>query len=194
MDDAGRGRHDAEIAEGLLAPFEELVAFLIAFEFFGDIFREGLGGAEKIRLDRMVDHKVHGLERIDLFGIAAHLDHGFAHRGKVDDRRDAGKILQKHAGRRKGDLMFSLAGRVPGREPFDVTACHVLAVFVPEQVFEEHADGIRQFQDLGDSTLLERAQAIDRVVPRRDLERDLTSKTVQKTHLEIPFPGAISRD
>ena len=39
--DAGAGRHDAEIAEGLLAPFQELVALLVALVFELDVAGEG---------------------------------------------------------------------------------------------------------------------------------------------------------
>ena len=34
----------------------------------------------------MIDYKIHGLERIDLFGITAHFDHRFAHGRKVIHR------------------------------------------------------------------------------------------------------------
>ena len=38
-----------------------------------------------------------GCERIDLGRIAAHLLHGVAHGGQIDDGRHAGEILQQHA-------------------------------------------------------------------------------------------------
>ncbi len=48
--DADAGRHDAESFEGLLAPFEELVALAVALEFHVEVELERIGGAVEINL------------------------------------------------------------------------------------------------------------------------------------------------
>ena len=102
--DAGAGRHDAEIAERLLAPFQELVALLVALIFELDIAVEGHRRAELVDDDGVVDDEVDRHQRIDLLRVAAERCHGVAHRGEVDDRRNAGEILHQDAGRPVGDL------------------------------------------------------------------------------------------
>ena len=102
--DAGAWRHHAEIVEGARAPAQELVALLVALVFDLDVLLEGVGRAEEIDLDGMVDDEVDGHQRIDLGGIAVQVAHGIAHGGQVDDRRHAGEILHQHARRPVGDL------------------------------------------------------------------------------------------
>ena len=104
MADAGAGRHDAEIAERLLAPFQEFVALLVALVFELDVAGEGQRRAELVDDDRMVDDEIDRHQRIDLLRIAAERGHGVAHRGEIDDRRHAGEVLHQHAGRTIGDL------------------------------------------------------------------------------------------
>ena len=102
--DAGAGRHDAEVAEGLLAPFQEVVALLVAFVFELDVAREGDRRAEFVNDDRMVDDEVDGHQRVDLLRIAAERGHGVAHRGEIDHRGHAGEILHQYARWTVGDL------------------------------------------------------------------------------------------
>ena len=119
MADAGAGRHDAEIAERLLAPFQEVVALAVALVFELDIAGEGHRRAELVDDDRMVDDEVDRHQRIDLLRIAAERGHGVAHRRQVDDRRNAGEVLHQHAGRAIGDLDAgrALVGRASRRSP-----------------------------------------------------------------------------
>ena len=88
--DAGAGRHDAEIAEGRLAPAQELVALAVALELAPDIGAEGIGAAVGIHHHRMVDDEVHGVYRVDFLRVAAEPGHGVAHGGEIDHRRHAG--------------------------------------------------------------------------------------------------------
>ena len=60
----------------------------------------------------MIDHQVHGHERIDLERVATGALHGRAHGGEVDDARDAGEILQDDAGDLEGDFVGRIAGGV----------------------------------------------------------------------------------
>ena len=69
MNDAGVRRHDAKVAEGFLAPAQEGIAFLIAAEFENRVFLKGLGGAEGVYLNGMVDYQVGGNERVGEFGL-----------------------------------------------------------------------------------------------------------------------------
>ncbi len=79
MDDArGRG-HDAEVSEGTLAPFQELIPFAISFKFPLGIEEEGRGRTEGVHLDRMVDDQVDGHLGVDLGRIAAQAGHGRSH-------------------------------------------------------------------------------------------------------------------
>ena len=115
MADAGAGRHDAEIGEGLLAPFQEAVALLVLLVFALDVLAERLARAEIIDHHRMVDDEIDRHQRIDLVRIAAERHHRVAHRGEIDHRRHAGEILHQHARRAKGDLVLLLAAIVEPR-------------------------------------------------------------------------------
>ncbi len=115
MADAGAGRHDREVGEGLLAPLQEAVALLVLLVFARHVLRQRFRGAEMVDDDRMVDDEVDRNERIDLVRIAAERGHRVAHRGEVDDGRHAGEILHQDAGRAEGDLVLGLAAIVASR-------------------------------------------------------------------------------
>src|SRR5204862_2057693 len=76
--DARARRDDLEIVERLAAPFEELIAFLVALIFEFDVLLEGLGVAELVDHHAVVDDQMHGDERVDLLRVAAELLHGIA--------------------------------------------------------------------------------------------------------------------
>ena len=65
VDDAGLGRHDAEVAERLLAPAQEDVALVVAGIFQVGVGAEGQAAAEVVDLDRVVDDQLDRLERVD---------------------------------------------------------------------------------------------------------------------------------
>ncbi|MND92551.1 hypothetical protein D3C80_847130 [compost metagenome] len=137
--DAGAGRYDAKILERLLAPFEEAVTLAVALVFQLHIAGKGGRRTELVDNDRVVDDQVDGHQRIDLFRIAAERLDAIAHGGKVDDRRNAGKVLHQNAGRAIGDLGLGQALVV---QPFgnrkDLLPGDRLAVFETKQVFEQH--------------------------------------------------------
>ena len=58
VDDAGVGRHGAEILERRLAPAEERVALLVALEFEQRVQLEGVVGAEVVDLHGVVDDQI----------------------------------------------------------------------------------------------------------------------------------------
>ena len=106
MDDAGVGRHDAEVAERVLAPAQEGVALLVARELELGVQLKRVGLAEVVDLHRVIDDELDRLQRVDLVRIAAEPRDAVAHRGEIDDRRHAGEVLQQHARRRERDLLL----------------------------------------------------------------------------------------
>ena len=160
MADAGAGRHHAEIAERLLAPFQEFVALFIALVFELDIAGECQRRAELVDDHRMVDDEVDRNQRVDLLRIAAKRGHGVAHRREIDHGRHAGEILHQHAGRAIGDLD---AGRAlvgePAGDRLDALLGDRAAVLVAQQVLEQHLHRIGQLRDAGQPVLLRLDQA-----------------------------------
>ncbi len=144
MDDAGVGRHDDEVAEGLLAPAEELVALAVALKLAVGVGAEGEAVAEVVHLHRVVDDQLGRQQRVDLLGVAAHPLHGVAHGGEVHHGRDAGEVLQQHASRREGNFLVRLGLRVPLGQGRHVGGADGLAVLGAEEVFEEDLERVRQ--------------------------------------------------
>jgi len=136
--DAGTRRHDLEIAERALAPFQEFVAFHVALIFQRHILLEALWRTEGIDHHRVIDDEVDGDERVDPLRIAAELRHRIAHRREIDDRRDAGEILHQHAGRAILDLALGAAILLPVDQRLDILARDGDAVLEAQQVFEQH--------------------------------------------------------
>ena len=140
--DAGHRRDDAEVAESLLPPLEELVSFAVALEFHFGIAVEGIAGGEEIHLDRMVDDQVHGDERVDLLRIAAEPGNGRAHGCQVDDGRHAGEILHHHAGRQKWYARPRPLGR-PSGDVLYIILSDFPVIALAERRLEQNADRIR---------------------------------------------------
>ena len=57
---AGSRRDNAEVAECLGAPAQELVPLAVPLELQLDVFLERVGTTERIHHDRVIDHKVDG--------------------------------------------------------------------------------------------------------------------------------------
>ncbi len=93
MADPGAWRHDPEVVERVLAPPEENITLVVPLELALHVDQKGRVGAILVDLNRVVDHQVHRLHRIDLLGITAEPDDGVAHGGEVDHGRYTGKIL-----------------------------------------------------------------------------------------------------
>ena len=144
MDDAGVRRDDAEVAEGVLAPAQKRVALLVARELELGVQLEGVRLAEVVDLHRVIDDQFDRLQRVDLVRVAAEPRDAVAHRRQVDDRRDAGEVLEQHACRRERDLLLRRALHVPARQRFDVGRLHEPAVLVAQQVLEQDLQRERQ--------------------------------------------------
>ena len=87
VDDAGPGRHDAQVAERGLGPAQQLVALAVALVLALDVEGERAGRPEPVDLDGVVDDEVGRDERVDLRRVAAEVGHRVAHDRQVDDRR-----------------------------------------------------------------------------------------------------------
>ena len=111
VDDAAGGRHDAEVAECLLAPAQKLVALAVALELELGVALQGVRRAEEVHLQRVVDHQVDRDDRVDALRVAAHARHGRAHGDQVDHRRHAGEVLHDDARRFEGELDLRAARR-----------------------------------------------------------------------------------
>ena len=158
--DAGAGRHDAEIVESALAPFEKGVALAIAVIFERHILLEGFRIGEEVDHHGMVDDEIDGRQRIDLLRIAAQIAHRIAHRGKVDDGRHAGEVLHEHACRPVGDLVLGLAAiGEPVGEIDDAFPGDGAAVLMTQEIFEQHFQRIGKRGNSGQSVLLGGLQA-----------------------------------
>ncbi len=178
--DAGRRRHDAEVVEGLPAPFEEGVALAVALELALGVDREGALVAEGVDLDRVVDDEVDVDERVDPLRVAADLGHRVAHRGQVDDRRHTGEVLHQDAGRLEGNLGAGLGGGVPAGDRLDVLGPHRDPVLEPQHVLQEHLQRVGQPGDV--EALMECVEAEDLVAAPAHLERRAGAEGVAAAH------------
>ena len=161
MADAGARRHDAEVAERLLAPFEELVALLVALVLELDVAGKRHRRAELVDDHRVVDDEVDRHQRVDLLRVAAERYHGVAHRRQVDHRGHAGEVLHQDARRTIGDLDARRAAvGQPAGDRLDRLLRHRAAVLVAQQVLQQHLHRIGQLGDAGKAVLLGLHQAV----------------------------------
>ena len=162
MADAHARWHRRKIAEGRLAPLEKCVAFAIAFELEQRIGVEGSGCSELVHLHRVIDDQLGRSQRIDPLRIAAQRLDGIAHRGQIDDRGHAGKVLHQHAGWHVGDLATGLGLRVPVGQKLDVASGHVDAILAAQQVFQQYLQAEGQAAQV-EAARGERGKAVNRV-------------------------------
>ncbi|MBG9885017.1 hypothetical protein ABE10_00135, partial [Bacillus toyonensis] len=85
------------------------------------------------------DH-LRGRERVDLVRIAAQGGHGLAHRGEIDDARDAGEVLHHHASRGELDLGVRLGRGIPRAQRLDLRLGHVRAVLGAQEILQKHLE------------------------------------------------------
>jgi hypothetical protein len=170
--DAGARGHDAEVVERVLAPLEEDVALHVALVFAVHVHLEGARVAEFVDHHRMVDDEVHGVQRVDLVGVAAERHDPVAHRGEVDDRRHAGEVLHQHAGGAVGDLARVLAAlRGPVGEGADVVHADGLAVLEAQHVLEHDLERRGQAREGAETGLLGGGDRVVGVAPAACGER-----------------------
>ena len=177
--DAGAGRHDAEVVERFLRPFEEFVPLPVLPIFLLDVLLDRAVGAEERDRHRVIADEIDRNERIDLLGVAAKHLHGVAHGGEIDDRRHPGEVLHQDAGRAKGDLAFGGLGLEPLRNRLDVLLGDRAAILVPQQILQQHLHGERQPRDTLEAILLRGRQAVIGVSLAAHLEGLAAAKTVE---------------
>ncbi len=194
MADAGAWRHDREVGEGLLAPLEEAVAFLVLLVFARHVLGERFAGAEVVDHDRVVDDEIDRDQRIDLVRVAAERRHRVAHRREIDDGGDAGEVLHQDARGTEGDLVLGLAAIVgPGGDRLHVRLLDAAAILVAEQVLEDDLERKRQLRDAGESVLLGCFKRIDLVGLRPNGQRFAAFETVEAGHAGAPR-GKVQED
>ena len=137
VDDSRVRRDDLEVPERPLPPAQERVALAVAVELELRVVLERPPGAERVDLDRVVDHELGRHERVDLGRVTVHLRHRVAHRGEVDDRWHPGEVLHQHPRRRERDLLARVGLGIPPRERLDVLGAHGVAVLVSQQVLQQ---------------------------------------------------------
>ena len=96
MDDAGGGRDDREVIEGLLAPLQELVALAVPLELPLRVELERRRRSEGVHLDGVVYDQVGRYQRVDLARVPPDVLHRAPHRRQVHDRGNARKVLHNH--------------------------------------------------------------------------------------------------
>ena len=161
MADARARRNDAEILERLLAPLQEAVTFAIALIFEIDIALESLRIAELVNDHRVIDNQINRDERIDLFRVAAKVDHGIAHCCKVHDGRNASKVLHENTGWAIGNFSAGTAAiDKPFGDVFDVLLENRAIVFKAKQVFEEDFHGEGELGNAFQAIFLSFGQAV----------------------------------
>ena len=95
-----------------------------------------------VDLDGVVDDEFCRRERVNVFGGPAKFYDGVAHGCEIDNRRNAGEILQDNP--RRGERDFRAWGcfGIPVREGENVIASYVSSVFVTKQVLHQDLKGI----------------------------------------------------
>ncbi|OIQ66591.1 hypothetical protein GALL_518380 [mine drainage metagenome] len=162
MANPGARRHNAEVLERRLTPFQEDVPLHVALILAVHVHLEGARVAEFVDHHRVVDHQIDRVQRVDLFRVAAKADDAVAHRGKVHHRRNAGEVLHQHAGRAIGDLarVFAAEFRPVGKGA-DVVKADGFAILEPQHVFQHH---LQRGGQLGEITQARGLCRRDRVI------------------------------
>ena len=93
MHDPDAGRDELERLEGLLSPFQKLIALAVALELHIQIKFQRARRPEEIYLDRVIYHQIDGHKRFNDIRIAAQPRDRAAHRRKINNQRHASKIL-----------------------------------------------------------------------------------------------------
>ena len=162
VDDPGSRRDDAQIVERRLRPAQQGVALAVPVVLALDVEGERGRRPEPVDLDRVVDDQVGGDERVDPGRVAAEVGHRVAHRGQVDDRRNAGEVLEDHPRRHERQLDV-VAGRRPGSPPgerLDVSRSDDPAAGVAEGVLEQDLDRHRDPSEVH-TEVFESAQPVE---------------------------------
>ena len=111
-----------EVVEGGLAPPQEPVALTVALVFDLDIAPEGVGAAEHVDLDRMVDDQFNRDSSGLILSGPCRVGHGLMHGRRSTTTGHAGEVLHDHAGPGELDLGVRLGVLVPLTDGVDGSA------------------------------------------------------------------------
>jgi hypothetical protein len=182
MADAGPRRHDAEIVEGFLRPFQELVALLVLPVFLVHVLLEGRVAAEEVDGDGVVADEIDRHQRIDLARVAAELLHGVPHRCEIDHCGHPGEILHQYPSRAKRDLPVRGLGLEPLRDRLEVLLGDRAAILVAQEILEQDLEGEGKAGNALEPVLLRGREAVIGVGLAADLERFAAPETVERSH------------
>jgi len=132
VDDPRVGRHDLEALECALTPAQERVALLVALELALGVDAERVARAEHVDLHRVVDDELGRQLWVDPGRVAPEVGHRIPHPRQIDDRWNAGEVLEQNAGRPKRDLVRGRGRRLPAPQ-----CLGVLVLAVPQGVLEQ---------------------------------------------------------
>ena len=159
--DAGAGRDDAEVVERALAPFQEVVAFDVAFVFEFDVVGEGLGVPNASMMTEWSMTRSTGTSGLILRGSPPRLF--------MPSRMAARSTT---AGTPVKSCMRTRAGRKPISTPAlprcsgplgsgdDVFLLDRAAVFMAQQVLEQYFQGIGQVGNVAEAILCRVGQRV----------------------------------
>ncbi|MNZ99518.1 hypothetical protein D3C78_1188480 [compost metagenome] len=108
MHDTGSWRNCTEVIESGLCPAKETVAFLVALKLHVHIVFQSVCRTESINHNRVVNYKVNGNERVDLFRISAGFLYGVTHSCQIYDYRNTGKVLKYDTSRDKRNFFIAI--------------------------------------------------------------------------------------
>src|SRR6202035_5635291 len=164
--------------ERRLTPLEERVAFAVALELELRVLFERVVAGPRVDLYGVVDDELDRLQRVDPPWVAAEFSDGVSHRRQVYDTRDAGEVLQQHAGRPVGDLFGRRRARLPGGERLCVLARHRTAIFEAHEILEQNLQRVRQRRQVV-AALGQRGEPEVGVFPAADTQRVAGRKAVR---------------
>jgi len=158
-----------EILERSLPPTKEGIAFDVALELELRVEAEGIGCAEAVHLNGVINDKLDGKKRIDALRVAADFVDGFAHGGEIHDCGNAGKVLQENTRGHEGDFFF-FGARSPGGKGSDVIGVNEAAILATQEIFKKDAERKRKFREIIDALFFEEFEALNLEDLRADVE------------------------
>ena len=176
--DAGIRRHDLEVLECLLAPAQEGVALDIALELELSVEGKGIRGTELVHLHRVVNHQLRRQERVDLLRVATHAPHSLAHRGQVHHRGHPGEVLKQHARGHECDFFLRCRVGLPLRQRLNIFWVNEAAVFVPQEVFEQHLEREGKPRNRANPVSLEGVEAENLILLRANRQGCLRAECI----------------
>ena len=196
VDDAGCGRHDAEVIEGLLTPAEKLVALAIADKLEILVDAQGVRGGEGVDLYGVIDDQIDRHQRIDLSRITAQADHRRSHRRQINQRRNAGEILKHHAGRHERKLPLLRGFRIPGRQDRHIVVRGESRADVTQEVLQQDPDAEGQVIHAPDAVVGQLLQPVDLDGTGHGLQGSLHPKgivRIRRGHVSLSEGRFLSR-